>query len=43
MIRDYNISKNMIIGLHLNFKGNCEEAMKIYKKVFNGKDMKILK
>lgn len=29
--------------VHLNFDGNCEEAMKTYEKVFDGKNMKIMR
>jgi len=34
---------NMIVEPNLNFNGNCEEAIKTYEKVFNGKDLKIMK
>ena len=33
----------MIIGPHINFNGNCEEAMKTYEKIFGGSDLKMVK
>ncbi|KZX15365.1 VOC family protein [Methanobrevibacter filiformis] len=33
----------MVVGPHVMFNGNCEEAMKIYKDLFNGSDLKMVK
>jgi len=33
----------MKVEVYLNFDGNCEEAMKTYEKVFDGKNLEIMK
>lgn len=33
----------MKVEVYLNFDGNCEEAMKTYEKVFNGKNMEFMR
>lgn len=33
----------MKVEVYLNFDGNCEEAMKTYEKIFNGKNMEIMR